>query len=79
MEQKIITARDNYIELDQWIKEYNCKKIFMVCDGSICFMERFCRYLEDIEKSGVKIVRFRNFQPNPRYESVVKGVEIFRD
>lgn len=79
MEQRIITARDNYIEFDQWIQENGCKKILMVCDGSIWYMDRFNKHLEEVEKTGVEMIGFRDFQPNPLYESVVKGVELFND
>ena len=79
MEQRIITARDNYIEFDQWIKENGCKKILMVCDGSIWYMDAFNKHLEGVEKLGVQMIGFRDFQPNPLYESVVKGVELFRE
>ncbi len=78
MEQKIINARDNYIEFDQWIRGNGCQKILMVCDGSICYMDRFNKHLEEVEKMGVQMVDFRDFQPNPVYESVVKGVELFK-
>lgn len=78
MEQRIITARDNYIEFDQWIKENGCKKILMVCDGATWHMDGFNKHLEEVEKIGVKMIGFRDFQPNPLYESVVKGVELFR-
>ncbi len=79
MEQKIITARDNYIEFDGWIRENNCRKLMMVCDASIGFMDDFNKQLEEIQKNGVKILRFQKFQSNPLYESVVKGVELFRE
>ena len=79
MEQRIITARDNYIEFDQWIQENGCKKILMVCDGSIWYMDGFNKHLEEVEKTGVEMIGFRDFQPNPLYESVVKGVELFND
>ena len=79
MEQRIITARDNYIEFDQWIQENGCKKILMVCDGSIWYMDGFNKHLEEVEKTGVEMIEFRDFQPNPLYESVVKGVELFND
>ena len=79
MEQVIITAKGNYIEFDQWIQENGCKKILMVCDGSIWYMDGFNKHLEEVEKTGVEMIGFRDFQPNPLYESVVKGVELFND
>lgn len=79
MEQRIITARDNYIDLDQWIKENGCKKVLMVCDGSIWYMDAFNKHLEEVEQMGVQMIGFRDFQPNPLYESVVNGVKEFRE
>jgi len=79
MEQRIITARDNYIEFDQWIQKNDCKKILMVCDGSFRYMEDFNKHLEEVEKTGVELIDFCDFQPNPLYESVIKGVELFND
>lgn len=78
MEQRIITARDNYMEFDQWLRENRCGKLLMVCGGSIRYMDGFNRHLEDVRKSGVEIIKFQDFRPNPLYESVVKGVELFR-
>lgn len=79
MEQTVITARENYTEFDGWLRENGCKKLLMVCDDSIKFMEGFSRHLEEIGKQGVQVIAFRDFQPNPLYESVVKGVELFRN
>ena len=78
MEQTIITAKETYAELDRWLRENGCKKLLMVCDDSIRFMEGFSRHLEEIGKQGVQVITFRDFQPNPLYESVVKGVTLFR-
>lgn len=79
MEQRIITAQNNYSGLDEWIKEKGIKKILLVCDGSICYMKDFNAHLEEIEKIGVQMVGFRDFQPNPLYENVMAGVKTFRN
>lgn len=78
MEQRIITARDNYIEFDQWIDQVSAKKLLLVCDESIWYMNAFNKHLEEIEAKGIEIIWFREFQPNPLYESVVEGVNLFR-
>lgn len=78
MDQNIITAKDNYKELDLWIERNGCKNILLVCDGSIAFMDGFNKYLEEIAEKGTGLTDFRDFCPNPLYESVVKGVELFR-
>lgn len=79
MEQKIITPGENYKGLDDWIKETGAKKILMVCDGSIWYQKEFNAHLEEIEKTGIEMVGFRDFQPNPLYENVQAGVKVFRE
>ena len=79
MEQNIIIPGDNYKGLDDWIRENRCKKIMMVCDGSIWYQKEFNVHLEEIEKTGVELIGFRDFQPNPLYENVQAGVKLFRD
>lgn len=79
MDQKIITPGENYKGLDEWIKENGCKKILMVCDGSIWYQKEFNAHLEEVEKLGVQMVGFRDFQPNPLYENVQAGVKVFRE
>lgn len=75
MEQKIIT---DYIELNNWIKEHSHKKVMLVCGNSIRYMESLNQHLKSIEKLGIEIIPFKDFQPNPQYDSVVNGVELFR-
>lgn len=70
----IITAEKNYSGLDEWLA--GKKKVLLVCDESIRFLKNICKKLSEIK---VAVVRFSDFQPNPQYESVIKGVKIFRD
>lgn len=70
----IITAENNYRGVDEWIK--GRKKVFLVCDDAIKFIENFNKKLNEIK---TPIVRFSDFQPNPLYESIVKGVKLFRE
>lgn len=79
MEQKIITAENQYAELDKWIDENSCKKILAVCDDSIKFMKPFASYLNTLDRSGVSVIYFCDFQPNPLYENVTDGVTMFRE
>lgn len=69
----IITAEKNYAGFDEWL--VGKKKALLVCDPSIRYLERFNTKLAEVKTS---IVRFSDFRSNPAYESVVKGVEIFR-
>ena len=80
MEQRIITPGLNYQGLDEWIKETDCRRIFLVCDSSINFQKDFCAHLEVIGKQpDLELIWFQNFQPNPLYENVREAVKLFRE
>ena len=65
--------------MDNYFAENNTRKILLVCDTSISFL-KLNHYFETLEeKIGTKVVRFSDFSPNPLYESVVKGVELFNE
>ena len=77
MKQRIITAADGYRELDEWLRNIANGKILLVCDESIRFFSRLNRHLAEIAESGIDFVYFSDFKPNPLYESVVRGVDLF--
>lgn len=58
----------NYDELDKYLGE----KALLVCGSSIESLKIY-----DYFKGKNNIVRFSDFSPNPLYESVAKGVDIF--
>jgi alcohol dehydrogenase class IV len=77
MEQTILTASDKYEELDRYLRDLGASSILLVCDISLPFL-RLNGYIDCIEsRLGIRVVKFNDFQPNPRYESVVRGVETF--
>ena len=78
MEQKIITSKNDYAQLADWLAEKNCRKVFVVCDNSITFMDDLNAFFERYSRMGVTFERFGDFQPNPMYESVVNGVREYR-
>lgn len=78
MEQKVLEANGQYYVLDNWFAENNVKCAMLVCGKSI-YRLAINSYIENIpERLGVKIVRFMDFQPNPLYENVCSGVELFQ-
>ncbi len=79
MKQLVITGKNDYEEFDRWIVQSHIEKILMVCDGSIWYQKEFNAHLEEIEKTGVEMIGFRDFQPNPLYENVQAGVKVFRE
>lgn len=76
-EQNILLASEDYAEIDKYIKDNAIQSILLVCDGSIRFL-RVNEYFKRLESAGdANVFRFSDFQPNPLYESVVKGVNAF--
>lgn len=76
--QKVLLANQDYTELDNYLVERKVRKIFLVCIKSISRL-KINAYFEGLEERvGIKVIRFNEFEPNPTYESVVKGVEFFR-
>ena len=57
-----------YDELDTYLGE----KVLLVCDSTIKFLK-----INEYFNGKGNIVRFSDFVPNPLYESVVEGVDIF--
>ena len=49
-------------------------KVFLVCDSSFPFLN----IKKDIEKMGVPHVMFSDFTPNPLYEQVCKGIDLYQ-
>ena len=79
MIQRIITADNNYAGIGAWIKDNNIEKILLVGGGSVKRQVAFKAYLDQLVNRGVGVVYFSDFQPNPLYDSVEKGVKLFKD
>ncbi len=78
MPQIVLYASDDYKELDDYLQENGTHKILLVCDRSFSYL-KLGSYFEKLkERPGIKVEVFSDFQPNPVYESVVKGVQVFR-
>jgi alcohol dehydrogenase class IV len=77
MTQTIITAENGYAGLDAWIEQTSAKTVLLVCDESIRFLKDISAHFEAIGSRGIQLVRFSDFQPNPLYESVIAGIQVF--
>lgn len=77
--QKIITKDNDHAQLDEWIVKNNVKRLMLVSGASIKKQE-INSYFEALnDRPGTKVIRFSGFSPNPDYESIVNGVELFRE
>ena len=69
MNQKILNGISHLSEALE-----GATKVFLVCDSSFPFLN----IKEDIENMGVPHVLFSDFTPNPLYEQVCKGIDLFQ-
>ena len=67
--QRILKGIHN---LDEALKDST--KVLLVCDSSFPFLN----IKDDIERMGVPHITFDQFTPNPLYEDVCKGVDLFQ-
>ena len=76
--QFIMNADEAYADLDDYFVRTGAECILLVCGSGFQHL-RIKDYFETLEERlGVRIVRFSDYQPNPCYDSVVRGVSIFR-
>ena len=75
---KIIKNSD-YSELDKWLNEHNIHNLFLVCGESIKFVSEINNKLESLKEKDINVVVFDDFQPNPLYQSIVCGVNKFKN
>ena len=73
--QKVITAPEDYSAIGRYINENRDTTLMLVCGKSFDSLpiSDFFKKLQ----GEINVVRFGDFNSNPEYESVVKGVEIF--
>lgn len=74
MAQKIISGNNAYLRIADIIKKCGAKKVFIVCDGAFQFIA-ISEYITELLPDAVK---FSDFTPNPLYEDVCRGVELFK-
>lgn len=73
--QEIIYANDDYSNIKDFLEKNKIKKIFLVCEKFVNQLDigKFFLNLDDII-----VDFFSEFEPNPLYESVAKGVLEFQ-
>ena len=78
MEQTVMTASEGYPELDHYFLSRGVKSLLLVCDGAFSHLP-ISSYFDSLERrKKIRVVKFSSFESNPRYESVVQGVDAFR-
>ena len=77
--QRIIRPDNDYADIDVWLAENASKRVMLVCGKSINRLSIDGYFLGLQERSGIEVVRFTDFAPNPVYGSVMKGVSLFEE
>ena len=75
MTQKIIFAKITAKQINEFLQSNNRKKFLLICGGSF---EKLA-VKSEIEAIDGQYVKFNGFRPNPDYEDIVKGVNIFKE
>ena len=79
MSQIITQMSEAADQLYKYISDKEINKLFLVCGRSYESLS-ISSYMNRIfKKNDIKIVFFRDFKPNPEYESVANGIRIFKD
>lgn len=76
--QQILEASEHYTELDQFFLDKNIKRVFLVCGKSFNNLRLKEHFDHICENRNIEIVRFGGFSPNPRYEDIAPGVDLFK-
>lgn len=77
--QQILRLNGDYREVGLWIEHKGIHSVMLVCDQSVRLL-KIHAWFENLKQSQtVKLTMFSDFQPNPLYESVCKGVHLFHE
>lgn len=75
---KIINCNpDNYHELETAVKGLKVKRLFLVHGKSAFNLPIYQALIKIQEEEEIQITEFTEFEPNPKYESVVRGVQLY--
>lgn len=78
MNQRLIYVDDSYSAVYEYFFDKNIKNIFVVC-GKSFYKLAIANYFKKITKAyNLNVDFFSEFTPNPRYESVVDGLALFK-
>ena len=78
MEQTIIDATTMEIQLKEVFEQHCTRQVLFVLGASFRKQKLYGRLQELMKNAGVGCTEFSDFQPNPKYESVVAGIEALR-
>ena len=78
MEQKIIKSEELESCLAAIKKERNVHHALLVCGNSFRKQGLYQQLEDALKKEGMELAEFSDFEPNPKYESVISGIKTYR-
>ena len=75
--QVILSKENNYQDLKDYIVDKNINNILLVCGKSISKL-KINDFFNGLIKDNINVYRFDDIQPNPLYESIEKGIEVYK-
>ncbi len=74
-EQKFLYVDNRYDVIDDYLIDNHVRKLFVVCGNAVKYHPLYHFLCEN--SKAYEVVVFSDFSPNPKYESVCKGVQSF--
>lgn len=65
------------MDVETLLRDQKRESVLLVCGESFRRQKLYGEICERVRMAGAKLTEFSEFAPNPRYESVVKGVRVF--
>ena len=78
MEQSFFDNKNNYESIDCWVNDNHITRLFVVCGNTFKHLTGISNKIYELEDKGIEIIFFSDYSPNPVYESVVNGVDLFK-
>lgn len=68
---------ENKKEIEKVLREQNARSVLLVCGNSFRRQALYQELCGFVKAAGAELTEFSDFAPNPKYESIVKGVQTF--
>ena len=78
MSGQLLIPDGDYSALEQYLKEKRKTKLLLVSGKHVSKLGIGKWFLGLPERLGVEVIHFDGFSPNPKYESIEEGVQLFR-
>ena len=78
-DQLIFRGAEGYSSLESHLVSLGCRRLLLVCGRSLAHTAAGQFFSSLTERTGIEVIRFSGFSPNPDYNDIVDGVKCFRE